>query len=441
MVVYVLDFEGNPLMPIRRFGKVRRMLRSGKALVVNYEPFTIKLNYQTTSYIQDVTLGVDAGSIHVGLSATTKQLELFSAEVDLRSKDIKKLLDSKRESRRTRRGRKRYRKPRFNNRTHSKKKGWLAPSMQHRIDSHIRLIEFVCSILPVKKIIVEIGNFDTQKISNPDIESEEYQQGLMTGFDNVKAFVKWRDGYRCRQCNGKSGDNKLEIHHIQHREDGGSDRPDNLVCLCHTCHDNHHNHGLKLKKFSGLEKKNAVTLRDAAAMNIIKDRVYHKLRELHPDKIVWRTFGYITSKNRRLYNIEKGHRNDAYVISRNFNAKRLMNYFLGKQFRRHNRKTHKDKILSGGRLKRNQAEYLIFGFAKNDRVRFDNQICFIHGRRSSGYFDLRDLDGRRINDSALYKKIQRIKHENSIIFRKLKKASADSSSEAKDFAVSSAQLL
>ena len=78
MVVYVLDFEGNPLMPTRRFGKVRRMLRNRMALVVDYEPFTIKLTYETTSYLQDVTLGVDAGSIHVGLSATTNKLELFS---------------------------------------------------------------------------------------------------------------------------------------------------------------------------------------------------------------------------------------------------------------------------------------------------------------------------------------------------------------------------
>ena len=218
MVVYVLDITGKPLMPTHNFGKVRRMLRNERAIVVNLFPFVIKLTYVTTTYTQDITLGVDAGSVHVGLSATSKKEELYAAEIDLRSKEIKKLLDKKREARRTRRNHLRYRQPRFNNRTASKKEGWLPPSIQHRIDSHVRLVEDVTKILPITEIIVEIGLFDTQKISNPEISGEEYQNGQMTGFDNVKAFVKFRDKHRCQQC-GK--EEHLEVHHIQHREDGG----------------------------------------------------------------------------------------------------------------------------------------------------------------------------------------------------------------------------
>ena len=93
MVVYVLDIAGNPLMPTRRFGKVRRMLKSGKAIVVNLCPFVIKLTYVTTNYTQPITLSVDAGSIHVGTSATTDKKELQSAEIYLRSKQIKRLKD------------------------------------------------------------------------------------------------------------------------------------------------------------------------------------------------------------------------------------------------------------------------------------------------------------------------------------------------------------
>ena len=421
MVVYVLDFEGNPLMPTRRFGKVRRMLESGQAVAVNYEPFTIRLTYCTTNYTQPVTLGVDAGSIHVGMSATTTIREVYASEINLRSKDIKKLLEKRRESRRTRRNRLRHRQARFDNRVSAKKKGWLAPSMQHRIDSHIRLIESVCKILPVTKIVVELGQFDTHAISNPDIEGEAYQHGIMEGFDNVKAFVRFRDKYKCRQCNGKSGDTRLEVHHIQHREDGGSDRPNNLVTLCHECHHKHHTEGMKLKRFSGLDKKNAVTLRDAAAMNIIKDGVFKKLKELYPDLIIWRTYGFVTRKNRRLNNIEKSHANDAYVISMNFSAEPMKDYLLGKQIRRHNRKIHKAKIYKGGVLKRNQAEHMVFGFGYMDGVRFNGTECFVFGRRTKGNFCLKDIDGQPIDKSANYHKIKLLCHERRIIYKRVQK--------------------
>ena len=147
MVVYVLDITGKPLMPTHNFGKVRRILRNGRAIVVNLFPFVIKLTYVTTTYTQPIVLGVDAGSVHVGLSATSKKEEFYVAEIDLRSKEIKKLLDKKREARRTRRNRNlRYRQARFSNRTASKKEGWLSPSIQHRIDSHVRLVEDVTKV-------------------------------------------------------------------------------------------------------------------------------------------------------------------------------------------------------------------------------------------------------------------------------------------------------
>ena len=441
MFVYVLNNAGVPLMPTRRLGKVRRMLKSGQAVIVNYEPFTIKLTYQSTNYVQDITLGVDAGSIHVGLSATTQKYELYASETDLRSKRIKNLLEKKRKERRMRRSRLRHRKPRFDNCIRSKNKGWLAPSMQHRIDSHIRIIDNVSRMLPIMTYRVEIGLFDTQKMSNPNITSTGYQSGLTLGFANVKAFVRFRDKNTCQQCKGKSGDKRIEVHHIQHKEDHGSDRPDNLICLCKTCHDNHHNHGLKLKKFN-LNRKNAVTLRDAAAMNIIKDRVLERLREMYPDKEVKATYGYITRFNRNRYGISKSHANDAYVIAKNFNAIPLEYYFKGIQIRRHNRKIHKDKIYKGGVLKNNQAEHFVFGFGLMDRVMFNGIECFVHGRRSTGYFDLRDIDMSRVHDSAPSKDIRLIRHERNIIYKKmLKRIDADSSSEAKDLAVSSVCLL
>ena len=78
-MVYVINKDGQPLMPTERHGKVRRLLRDKKAKVVRCCPFTIQLLYDATSIVQEVTLGVDAGSKTVGLSATTKKKVLFVA--------------------------------------------------------------------------------------------------------------------------------------------------------------------------------------------------------------------------------------------------------------------------------------------------------------------------------------------------------------------------
>ena len=263
----------------------------------------------------------------------------------------------------------------------------------------------------------------------------------MTGFDNVKAFVRFRDKHRCQQCGREE---HIEVHHIQHREDRGSDRPDNLICLCHKCHYDHHNNGLILKKFRNLNKKNADTLRDAAAMNLIKDRILSELRNRFSNIPVRKTYGFITSKNRKKYNVDKSHANDAFVIAKNFNAKLLDDMFKGRQVRRHNRKIHKDNILKGNIRKLNQAPHLVFGFALNDRVMFNGIECFVHGRRSRGYFVLKDIDGNTIHNSAPVKKIKLISHENSIILKrisKIRKASADSFGDVEDVAISSARLL
>lgn len=155
-MVYVQDINGKPMMPTTRHGKVRRLLKDKKAVVVNLCPFTIKLTYVTSDYKQEIVLGVDAGTKHVGLSATTKSKELYASEVILRN-DIVDLLSTRRELRRTRRSRLRYRKPRFNNRIKSKKQGWIAPSNRQRIDSHIKIISDVYKILPVSKLIIEVA--------------------------------------------------------------------------------------------------------------------------------------------------------------------------------------------------------------------------------------------------------------------------------------------
>ena len=140
-MVYVLNSNNKPLMPTSRYSKVRRLLKQKKAIVVNREPFTIKLLYETKEIVQPITLGVDSGSKFIGLSAIINSKELFKAEYELRN-DIPKLIIEKRQYRRTRRSRKtRYRKAKFLNRVKSKHKGWLAPSIENKIQSHISIID------------------------------------------------------------------------------------------------------------------------------------------------------------------------------------------------------------------------------------------------------------------------------------------------------------
>lgn len=260
MVVYVQDMNGKPLMPTKRLGWVRRALRDRKAVVVERCPFVIRLTYDTTNYTQPITLGVDAGTVHVGLSATSAKEELFAEEVLLR-KDITDLISSRREARRNRRYRLRYRKPRFFNRRINE--GWIAPSVRQCIDAHLKAIEDVHYILPITKIVIEVAQFDTQKIKNPNISGEEYQQGEQLGFWNIREYVLARDGHKCQHCKGKSGDKILNVHHIESRKNGG-DSPGNLITLCETCHKAYHRGEIQLKI------KRTTSLRDAAVMGIMK---------------------------------------------------------------------------------------------------------------------------------------------------------------------------
>ena len=392
-------------MPTERSGKVRRMLQDGRAVVARREPFTIRLTYDTTDHTQPVTLGVDAGTAHVGLSATTESKELFAAEVTLRT-DIVKLLAQRREARRTRRSRKtRYRKPRFDNR--KKPEGWLAPSVEQRIQSHLQLIEKVNAILPITKTIIEVAQFDTQLLKNPDIQGEQYQQGTQLGFGNVREYVLARDNHQCQCCHGKSKDRILNVHHIESRLTGGNS-PDNLVTLCETCHDAYHRGEVKLNL-----KRNFQSLRDSAVMSIMRWELYNRAKLIFPD--VHLTYGYITKHTRKTNKLEKSHAVDARCISGHPLAEPCPEQWLMRQSRRHNRQIHKANILSGGRRKLNQAPYLVRGFRLFDKVKYNGTECFIFGRRTSGSFDIRLIDGTKVHAGVNCKKLEFIRISNSFL--------------------------
>ena len=398
-MVYVINKNGQPLMPTENHAKVRILLKNKKAKVIKTCPFTIQLAYDSTHYTQEITLGVDSGSKHIGLSATTKSKVLFESDVELRN-DIVNLLSTRRQNRRIRRNHKtRYRKPRFDNRR--RKEGWLAPSIQNKVYSHLTVIRKVHEILPVTKIVVEVASFDIQKIKNPTISGTEYQQGEQSDFWNVREYVLFRDGHTCQCCKGKSKDKILNVHHVESRKTGGN-APNNLITLCETCHTGYHKVIVKLPKaiHRGMQFK------DAAFMGIMRWAFYNKLKEIYPN--VSLTYGYIT-KNIRIRNcLPKEHYIDARCISGNPKAISDGTVYYQKKVRCHNRQIHKSTILKGGTRKRNQAPYDVMGFRLYDKVKWKGQNCYIFGRRSTGRMDLRLLNGTKINASVGYKNLKLI---------------------------------
>lgn len=412
MLVYVLNKDGQPLMPTSRCGKVRRLLKTNKAKVVKRCPFTIKLLYDSTTHTQPISLGVDAGSKTIGLSTTTKDKVLFEAEVMVRN-DIIDLLSTRRQNRRTRRNRKtRYRRCRFQNRVHSKHNGWLAPSIENKIQTHLTVINKVHKILPITDIKIEVAAFDTQLLKAQELglplpEGTDYQNGEMVGF-NTREYVLFRDEHTCRCCKGKSKDKILNVHHIESRKTGGN-APNNLVTLCETCHKKYHKGEITLP--DSIKRGNKYN--DAAFMGIMRWATYNRLKEVYPN--VSLTYGYITKHTRISNNLPKEHYIDARCISGNPIAKSDDTVYNLKKVRCHNRQIHKNTILKGGYRKLNQAPKYVKGYQLFDKVLYNNQECFIFGRRSSGSFDIRMLDGTKISAGISYKKLRLLENRKSYL--------------------------
>lgn len=386
--------------------KARLLLKEGKAKVKVREPFTIQLLYPTGENKQLIVLGVDAGSKIVGLSASTEKEELFSAEVELRN-NIVDLLSTRRQNRRARRSRKtRYRQARFNNR--KKPEGWVAPSIQNKIDTHLTIVAKVNRILPISKTIVEVAAFDIQKIKNPNISGTGYQQGEQLDFWNIREYVLFRDGHKCQ---GRKGcKNKiLNVHHIESRKTGGN-APDNLITLCEKCHDDYHKDTLKLS----LKRGNS--FRDVAFMGIMRWAFYNRLKQLYQN--VNLTYGYLTKNTRISNGLPKEHRIDAYCIAGNIRAVLADIYYYYKKVRNQNRRLHKNTILAGGYRKANKAAKYVFGFQLFDKVKTNGEEGFIFARRTSGSFNIRKLDGTKISAGISYKKLVLLQRAKTMLIER-----------------------
>lgn len=390
MFVYVISKDGQPLMPTTRFGKVRRLLKNKKAKVVRSCPFTIKLLYEPEGLVvQEVVLGQDTGSKHVGTACMANNKVLYQSEVTLRN-NIKKKMDGRRSSRRRRRQKKtRYRKPRFLNRANSTKKDRLPPSVKSKVQSHIDEIEFCRKILPVSKIVLEVSQFDTHLMKNPALINEKvrhwgYQEGFDYGYSSRREAVLNRDNYTCQCCGKKHV--RLEVRHIIFRRKGGTDDERNLITLCEKCHKAVHDGILILTK-----KPKRSNLKYATQMSIIRSQ----LLKIYPDAI--ETFGFVTKTNRENLNLSKEHFIDACVIASG-----------GKTFKFNDTIYQKRRVAKGDyqltKGVRGQQKIPVGkmqGFRKFDKVKYLKQEYFIKGRASSGFAVLMNIFNEKIDFSHL----------------------------------------
>ena len=317
MKVCVINQHGRPLMPTSPT-KAKKLLKEGLAKIVGRDPFTIQLLYGTRGYTQPITLGIDAGYSTIGYSAVTEKessvggkkilspelSELIGGEMKL-LEDVSERITERRKYRRTRRNRLRYRAPRFDNRR--RKEGWLPPSIQHKLNAHLKLVERLKSRLPITRIVVEVAKFDIQKINNPNIQGEQYQQGEQLGYANLTAYIRHRDGYECQNpdCKNKAKEKILQIHHIGFWKEDRSNRPGNQITLCSRCHTpaNH-----KKGKFLHGWKPKVKSFKPETFMSII----YRLLVDILGCE---QAFGYETKFNREQLELPKSHHNDAFVIA------------------------------------------------------------------------------------------------------------------------------
>ena len=412
MLVYVLKQNGQPFMPTERFGKVRRLLKEGKAKVVRREPFTIRLLYEPkTDVVQECYCGVDTGSKHIGVAVVGNDKVLYQSQTELRS-DIKRKIEKRRASRQLRRSRKtRYRKKRFLNRRNSIKKDRLPPSVKHKVQAHIDEIEFCKKILPVSDLILEVSQFDTALMKNPSLINERvkhwgYQKGFNYGYSSRRSAILYRDNYTCQCCGKKNC--RLEVHHIKFRRDGGTDDEENLITLCEDCHKGIHAGTVVLNK----KPKKSRGLKHTTHMSIIRSRL---LRE-YPNAI--ETFGFVTGENRNHLNLPKDHYIDACVIaSGGLEFKELDVIYMKRRI------PIQSRILTKGiRDERKIPTGKIHGFKRYDKVEYLGEIYFVKGRRVKDGFVLMNIDNNSIDfrdrgkkQSPSYKSLKRINARKSIL--------------------------
>jgi 5-methylcytosine-specific restriction endonuclease McrA len=311
--IFVLDTNQTPLTPCAA-GMARSLLNSGKAAVFRQFPFTIILKKEVIANPEPIVIKIDAGSKTTGIALVQSEKVIFGAELTHRGQAIKNSLESRRSLRRGRRNRNtRYRQARFLNRT--RPKGWLAPSLEHRVLTIMTWVRKFIKFAPIGSIVSELVRFDLQQIENPEISGVEYQQGELQGYE-VREYLLEKWGRKCAYCSAENV--PLQVEHIHPKSKGGSNRISNLCLACEPCNTKKGVQSITdflAKKPDVLKKVTAQAkrpLKDAAAVNSTRWALFNALKATGLP--VTTGSGGRTKFNRTRLNLPKTHWLDAACV-------------------------------------------------------------------------------------------------------------------------------
>ena len=153
-------------------------------------------------------------------------------------------------------------------------------------------------------------------------------------------------------------------------------------------------------------------------MGIMRKTLMARLRKELPIPVQG-TYGYITKMRREQNDIKKSHVNDARCISKHPLAEPCSACYHTKAIRHHNRQTHKANFSKGGIRKRSQMPYVVEGYRLWDKVLYKGQECFVSGRRTSGSFTLKKLDGTRISKGVTFKKLRLLEPATNYLIERM----------------------
>ena len=277
--IFVLDTNRKLLTPCKP-SMARKLLVAGKAAVFRRFPYTIILKKAVTASIESISLKLDPGSKTTGIALLQGEKVIFGAELTHRGQAIKASLESRRAIRRGRRARHtRYRQARFLNRT--RRKGWLAPSLQHRVETTLTWVNKFIRLAPVSSIAMELVRFDLQQLENPEISGVEYQQGELLGYE-IREYLLNKWNRKCAYCGAENI--PLQVEHIHPKAKGGSNRISNLCLACEKCNLKKGTRDIKdfmskkpdlLKQIMAQVKR---PLKDAAAVNSTRWALFNRLK-------------------------------------------------------------------------------------------------------------------------------------------------------------------
>ncbi len=184
-MVFVLGKNKQPLMPCSE-KRARLLLQRGRARVHRMAPFTIRLVDRTraTSVTQPIALKLDPGSKTTGIAlARIAEASIHPTaliELEHRGLAIRDALKQRAGFRKRRRSvNLRYRQPRFDNRR--RPEGWLAPSLQHRVDTIMAWVARLRHLAPVSSLAQELVRFDMQAMQNRASRASPISRGPSLG--------------------------------------------------------------------------------------------------------------------------------------------------------------------------------------------------------------------------------------------------------------------